>query len=105
MDAKSTDAIETALNALLATAEASRAPETEPLLALLARRLVAGSRLAEAAALLEGAAARGVRVDAAAARALAQAQLRTGDVTAAETTIRRVLKQAPADAETQRLLY
>jgi FkbH-like protein len=96
--------MERSLRDLIAAAELAQAPELERLMAMLGHRLIDANRLAEAADLVGGAAARGVRLGAT-ARQLAQAQLRAGEAARAEQTIREVLKHDPVDVEAQRLLY
>src|SRR5919108_5542792 len=105
MDASADDTLERGLRALLATAETARAPELASLTAMLAHRLLGATRPAAPAPRAGARPPRHVRLDAAVARELAQAQLRAGDVAAAEATVRTVLKRDAADAEAQRLLY
>jgi FkbH-like protein len=97
--------MERGLRELIAAAELTGAPELEPLMAMLGHRLIGANRLAEAAQLVETAAARALQASGTLGRRLAQAQLRAGDAARAEGTIRDVLKRAPADVEAQRLLY
>jgi len=104
MDVSADESTERSLRELIAAAELTRAPELESLMTLLGHRLIRGGRLAEAADLVNSASTHGVRLGAA-ARQLAQAQLRSGDTTHAAVTIREVLKRDPSDVEAQRLLY
>ena len=79
MDASTGERMERGLKDLIAAAEQAQAPELEPLMAMLGQRLISADRLAEAADLVNTATARGLRLDAAVARRLAQAQMRSGD--------------------------
>jgi FkbH-like protein len=104
MDANTAARVEHGLRELVAAAALAKAPELEPLMALLGQRLIAGNRLGEAADLLQTATAAGMRL-AALHRQLAQAHVRAGDTGRAEQMIRELLKQDAGDVEAQRLLY
>jgi FkbH-like protein len=82
-----------------------RIPEAESLLERLAQRLLGSGHLAEAVDLVTATAQRGLRLGGAVHRQLAQAQLRAGEATKAEETIRELLKREPADIEAVRVLY
>ena len=104
MDANTAERVEHGLRELVDAAARAKAPELEPLMALLGQRLIGGNRLGEAADLLETAAAAGLRLGAL-RRQLAQAHVRAGDAGRAEPMIRELLKQDAGDVEAQRLLY
>jgi len=85
--------------------ELSGIPEFENLLETLGQRLVVTGRLREAAELLEAAKGWGVRLSASVHRQLAQAQMRSGQTSTGEATIRELLKRDGTDVEALRLLY
>lgn len=99
------ESVERGLKELIAAAERAKAPELEPLTAMLGHRLIGAHRLAEAVELVSAAAERGLRLPGALYRQLAQAQMRSGETTAAEATVRELLKRDAQDVEAQRLLY
>jgi FkbH-like protein len=80
-------------------------PELTGVLEQLVDRLVAGGRLAEAAEVVTASARWQVRLAASVHRQLAQGQLRAGEPSRAEQTIRALLKRDGADGESLRLLY
>jgi FkbH-like protein len=104
MDPNTGERVEQGLRELIAAAARAKAPELEPLMALLGQRLIAGNRLGEAADLLETATEAGLRLGAL-HRQLAQAHVRSGDTGRAEPMIRALLRQDAGDVEAQRLLY
>ena len=85
--------------------ELDKVPELENLLETLAQRLVGAGRLGEAADLVTAARHWEVRLAGSVYRQLAQAQMRSGETTKAEETIRELLKRDAHDAEALRLLY
>jgi FkbH-like protein len=82
-----------------------KVPALETLLEILAQSLIGAGRLGEAEDLVKAASHWRVRLSGFVYRQLAQAQLRAGEPTRAEETIRELLKRDTGDVEALRLLY
>ncbi|PYR50147.1 MAG: hypothetical protein DMF89_10240, partial [Acidobacteria bacterium] len=85
--------------------ELDKVPGLESLLEILAKSLLGAERLGEAADLVKAASLWGVRLSGSVYRQLAWAQMRSGETTRAEATIRELLKRDADDVEALRLLY
>jgi FkbH-like protein len=85
--------------------ELDKVPELGSLLEILGQRLIGVGRLAEAADLVKAATHWEVRLAGSVYHLLARAQMRSGETTRAEATIRELLKRDAADVEALRLLY